>query len=276
MGCTAVFDTDRNQCSVDEDCVSPDGTELMCSNGVCQEADRLGCLGSFTPSDDDVLEVNFRLRSLFTLEPITGTVRVCPSVDADCSNPTIDSTPVPLDGVTLSVPRVLALANFYLEVTPDDTVFLPLLISFDQLWLKSREFRTSQPVLFDGDGAIWVDLVERETFRSLVEGLDGTVVDTDGQIFTNAVTCRGDTLVGARFMLSRLGPMTFAWFLENGLPSNTAGRLTDPGLAGFINAPPGQVEMFVTDEQRASVVGSFTMIIRAGWVSRWDFLPSES
>lgn len=188
--------------------------------------------------------------------PLSGVqARACFRADVDCTNPVTQS----FSGDGMVAVTVYEGFDGYLEITSPGMI--PTLLFFPSAWSSELLLELEQlPVL----------LLPASALTGLAESARVRLDPTGGIVSMSSYDCEGPGAAGVRFAIDTPGvPFAFV----NNLPVAFRDVTADDGTVGFVNVPPGIVEIsaFADDDTQASVD---TVLVRTGWVTSGRVVPS--
>jgi hypothetical protein len=287
VACSLALKTSDEQCNVDGDCAArgPAFANTKCENRVCvanvdsgapdvvadaPPADPIwGCLGNVTipPPAKPKVKVTIPFVELVQKTPISDfKVRVCARLDVSCNNPVAPAAAPGPDGkVTFNVD-----ANFdgFAEVLPQTNDagtpnYVPSLVFFNPPPTDDRVYPTI--------------LLLTPTTLTTVAAAAGSSVDPKlGSIFYAALNCKGEPGEGVSVSPDRTETNTQGFYLIKGLPSLAASSTDSSGYGGIVNTPLSFVKVSATHFASKKLIGSTTVLSRAGTITYVYLLPSPN
>lgn len=209
-----------------------------------------------TVSPDRPLTYAMAVVNLVGNAPLSGVqARACFRADVDCANPVTQS----FSGDGMVAVTVYEGFDGYLEITSPGLI--PTLLFFPSAWSSELLLELEQlPVL----------LLPTAALTGLAESARVRLDPAGGIVSMSSYDCEGPGAAGVRFEIDTPGvPFAFV----NDLPVAFRDVTADDGTVGFVNVPPGIVEIsaFADDDTQASVD---TLLVRTGWVTSGRVVPS--
>lgn len=287
LACSLALKTSDEQCNVDGDCAARGSAfaNTRCDNHVCvpyadsgnpdvvvdaPPADPIwGCLGSvvFPPPAKPKVKVTIPFVELVQKTPISDIkVRVCARLDVSCNNPVAPPTSPGPDGkVSFDVD-----ANFdgFAEVLPQTNDagtpnYVPSLVFFNPPPTDDHVYPTI--------------LLLTPTTLTTVAAAAGTSIDPKlGNIFYAALNCKGEPGEGVSVSPDRTESTTQGFYLIKGLPSTAASATDGSGYGGIANTPLSFVKVSATHFASKKLIGSTTVLSRAGTITYVYLVPSPN
>lgn len=290
VACSLYVDTDRNQCSRDEECHGRGGLpgSAVCVLGACSEApvsadsgvvDALpedpvwGCLGKAPPlaASEPAAPVDYRVGFINVVsrgELSELGLKACASSDRDCKAPLAGSeTKTGTDGI--ATVRVHSGFRGFLEIgtSPDIEDLVPSLLYVQPVPDKAR------PEGYPTD--IW-GLVTKSSFAFIAASADKEVKKGYGHVFFHASDCSGKPASGVTVRAEPIAADTFIYYLDAaGSPGLTQTSTEDLGIGGYLNLPPGTTTLTYTRFDGARI-GSDEVIVREDQITYVRPFPSPS
>lgn len=281
-GCSLTLDPVERRCVDASDC--PDhATPLVCEQGFCiaaeggassgpsdstadLPADPWACLDQPLPpetrGEDGVTVYSGRVVDTITQRPPPDlNLRVCDALDPACAQPLFTDIPTDETGrYEIAFPRGFV---GYVEVTSSTTV--------DQLvWVVPDEIKNQ----------IWsqvpVELITPDIRDSLFD-VAGIEQDASaGLIQLVAVDCHGDSAAGVAYSIQPQATGTLGYYLYSLLPAFDEQVTSPGGFGGFVNVPPGLVNVRSTVEALGRQTADQRLLVREGWISAALMTPLQA
>lgn len=200
--------------------------------------------------------------------PVSGLhARVCDKLDVGCLSPreaniqdkgglvefTVPTGPRGFDGYLEVSPTLAACydrkvfgdaaaAGLICQLAPDcdpaaptDACNVP--IYFPVLWFFNP------PVVADVETPIPLQLYPSASLPLVLNAAGGTIAPGTGSVFMTVVDCDGKPASGVSLQIAEHGDVADALYFDSGVLSNTATETDASGIGGFIQIPPGFVEI---------------------------------
>ena len=109
-----------------------------------------------------------------------------------------------------------------------------------------------------------VAMISTDSLAALAGLLQVPLDPMSGMIAIRAFDCQGVTAPGVSLQKPGAG---VPWFFADGLPTVSVDRTGDDGFGGFVNVPPGLVQVDAQSPTGASISGPNSFVVRPGWFS---------
>ena len=262
--CSLVVDSDRVQCTTDEDCEGRGEAFAgsTCVDSVCVEEARWACLDepAQPPLTTGMFQAPFIVQHLVTQQPLAGVhARLCRRIDVTCAAPLGADLVTDASGqVTFSVPGGF---DGY--------------VAFDGPDIIHGLFFFNPPVATDLPQAM-ISIGSTEVI-ALLALQAGAVQEPDrGVVLLGARDCTGAPAAGVTFMVSGSDPQAVPFYSEQGLPSGTAQQTDVAGYGGLLNAAAGSVTFTASDVETGRRLGSVTLLAQENAITYGSISPDGS
>lgn len=265
--CSLAFDLNREQCTTTADCTAAGFDGATCSDGVCVvgaggggtggaggsvPADpKWDCIQAFTPPTIGSM-ITYRYRfEMATGAPGTPpanlVLKLCSNFDAACSSP-IAGFPAPDSTGTVEFQAAPTFTGYIEATSPDimDTV----------VFLQA-------PVI-DPPAEKLIRVIGQSDFLALVNLAGETWDMTRGVAIVLTNNCEDQRSPGVRIESTDIDGQTVPFYFKGSLPKTDAIETDAQGAAGYLNLPPGVINV---DSYRVSTdqfIGSTSFQSRAG------------
>lgn len=292
LACTAILDTDIEQCRVDADCAARGFADRVCRDNVCQapvaQTDaggdanvdagitdpRWACLGKVKwESQINAERIRWRRRYVRFIgeQPLVGlTVRACDRLDLPCSAP-LDTKITDANGyVDLDVPRWF---GGFLDL-PSATSYPEMLPSIESITPPPSEASPENQELPIFSSAHMVSVSELNILLAQIkQELDPNL----GHVLGIALDCQGNAASGVEIRPDVRDSKTQTYYTDTtGTPSVTAQTSSQRGELGFVNSATGPVtiQTRVILNDVAIPMGRYTTFVRKGFISFVTMSPT--
>lgn len=261
MGCSLIVDSDRHQCTTDNDCKlkGTPFTGMVCQESICREPSDWSCLGSvvWPAAQNNLVTATLYLKDLVTDEPVAGvSARICRKLDTTCNQPI--TAGLTSDAAGALVVQVQAGFDGYVELSPSQ---------------KLRGSYYFYPPLTSDRKVPYVPLLPLSSLSSLA-GLGGTQLLADrGHVFLGTYNCLSQPAAGVRLRSNDFDASTTPFYLIKRIPSMTATSTDSDGRGGVLNLRPGSVSLR-GELASGESIGTVSVYVRPGEVTYTTLLPA--
>lgn len=286
--CNVVLDTDVEQCLVDADCDARGGAFAgrVCQDRVCRpralddggadagpEDPVLGCVGRVSwPIERSDARVRFRQRftSLLGAKPVEGAeVLACSTLDPTCATPVATTTTDARGDAILDLPVGFRGYLHFPKAPPSLPDLLP------HLYAVLPPPAVDMPITPDVPMSDVWQLVTANELNLLLAQIGSSVDPEFGHIVAQTIDCRGVPLAGVTARANVSGPKTVEYYFTAGdLPSDKATETSASGVFGFINVPPGPLQIDTQLVGQGRRHGNLGVLVKKGWVTLVPFYPT--
>ena len=261
-GCTSLVQSDRVQCSTNDDCTRRGGefTNSICVAQLCETPGPWSCLGHVvwpTPGPGTVT-ATLTTTDLITSRPVPGVpARVCRKLDTACADPVLTDLVSDAAGrLVIVVPQGF---DGYVELSATGAMrgsyfFYPPLTS-------DREI-PAVPIL---------QATELATFASLA---GANLMAERGHLMVGARSCVGLPVEGVSFSSLEGDASTAPFYMILGIPSSKQPATDTSGWGGLLNLPPGSVTLTGRLAATGQSVGTLSVFARAGELTYTALVPA--
>jgi hypothetical protein len=261
LGCSAIVQPDRVQCSTTLDCTSR-GDEFrnsICLNQVCQAPGPWSCLGSVTWPTGTAPEVTVSLNliDLTNKQPVAAvSARLCNKLDSTCATPLVSGVTSDSAGrVAMRAPQGF---DGYVELTGAG--------------IMRGSFFVYPPLTVDRDVAALPVL--RMEALSVFAGMAGGALMADrGHIIVRAYNCLGQPADGVKFSSADADAQSAAFYMIKGVPLISHTETDSSGSGGLLNLRAGSVTLTGQTTSGASL-GTLAVLTRAGELTYTSMVPT--
>lgn len=286
VACSIYVDTDRDQCTRDEECRGRAGlsANAVCSNRTCTEPQPAldsgavdappedpvwGCLGKVPPypESDPTAPVSFQLGfiDVVSRRELAGLgVKACASTDRDCAAPLVGSeAQTGADGIA-NVAVHSGFRGFLRIDTSQAGDLVPSLLYVQPVPDKAR------PEGYPTE--VW-GLVSKSSVVFIASSAGKEVKPGLGHIFFHASDCSGKPAAGVVVSVSPITASTFVYYLDSGgSPGLTQQSTAALGIGGYLNLASGTVTLTYRREDGV-FIGSEEVIVRGDEITYVRPLP---
>ena len=269
-GCSSWVQSDRVQCSTNEDCTRRGGdfANSICTNQLCDSPDSSASSDSSGPWSclDDVVwpaatsanvNVVVNLVDLITSEPVPGlTGRVCYKLDTTCDSPL--RTDLVSDAAGRMSFTISSGFDGYLESTSSG--IMPFLYFFYPPVTTDRDV-PNVPIL-QSSGL--------STFASLA---GAELMPDRGHLLARAYNCLGQTAEGVRLSSPEGDASTVAFYMIKGIPSTKQSETDSSGDGGLLNLRPGTATLTGTLDN-GDTIDPLSAMTRVGRITYTSLVPA--
>jgi hypothetical protein len=252
VGCSAVVDSGRVQCSSDSDCTQRGAAfeNTMCVENICEAVDAWSCAkhSTLVAKSTKPVSIDFTLFDAVSQKPAAGLdAALCGKLDLECSAPMSTTKTDDMGMVKVDVPPLF---DGYVQISADGydstMIFLPPAtesISLGQFPLTTMVATT---------------VLGSQLGKPLLPGT--------GRVLTTITGCDMQTAGGVALSGENMGDDAAGFYSISGFPSFSATTTDSSGFAGFVNVAPGSITLNaqLEDGQR---VGKVAIFVRSGYVS---------
>lgn len=290
--CQLIVTTDVVQCRSEQECLNrgPAFAGSVCVNSVCVTkpqpeagADvvdaapvdpKWGCVGNVVwPPPSATENVTYRQR----LTRINGTTvlpgvsaKVCEQLDLNCTAPLQQVVSDEKGDVVVTVPKGFR-GNLQF-LTPPSSFPLMYPAIAPMMPPPYTDADLAKENLSNRDTR---QLASSDEVNVILGAIKATQDPELGNILILATDCSGEGSAGITLQPSVRGPSTIAYYMDaNATPSITQQETSVTGLAGFVNMPPGSVNIDLFVPSIAKKVGSIVVIVRKGTNTLINLGPS--
>jgi len=252
VGCSAVVDAGRVQCSVDADCTKR-GAEFAnatCVASVCQALNPWSCAehAPIATTSKAPVSVELTVMDAIAQTPLVGTsASLCKKLDFECTSP-----------VARAMSDVAGTVHF--DITPMFDGFVEL---------KTEGYDSAMMFLPPTVESVHLGVLPLTTVESiglLGASLGKTLMPGMGRVLTTAIGCDKQPAGGVTVSVEGdMGDEVVQFYAVGGVPTFAANATDESGFGGFFNMKPGQVTLSGTLEDG-------TPVGRAGFFTRPDFV----
>lgn len=260
-GCSVAVDSNRQQCTTDNDC-SRRGAQFVgsvCAESICSEPSTWSCLGSVvwpTPQTSTVTATLY-LKDLVTDEPVAGvSAKVCRKLDTACEQPV--TTGLVSDASGALVIQAQAGFDGYVEISPNN---------------KLRGSYYFYPPLASDRKVTYVPLLSMAALTAWASSVGTQLMADRSHVFIGAYNCLSQPATGVRFRSNDSDVSTVPFYLIKRVPSMTATATDSDGRGGMLNLRPGSITLrgeLPTGES----IGTVSVVLRQGEVTYTSLLPA--
>jgi hypothetical protein len=261
VGCSVLVEPGREQCSSDGDCQARGGafSGAVCRASICQPDPVWSCLGSvmWPAQQPHKVTVTMTVRDLVTEMGIPEvSARLCRKLDPSCADPVDSDLRSDQDGTIVAA--VDAGFDGYIEVAAAD--YMTGLYFF-------------YPPVQDARRLTVLPLLRPAVLAQLASVSGQKVVPERGHVLLAAYDCQGQTAAGVRLSIDGGDDQTSGFYVVRKLPSTVATGTDGSGQGGFINLPPGTVN--VSGELSADrPIAYLSVFVRPGQITFTSLVPS--
>jgi hypothetical protein len=195
------------------------------------------------------------VRSLFGAPIVNLAVRICLPADPNCATPTGEVRGLTSEGFLVA--QVPMAFNGFFELQMDGHV--------------PTVFHMRKPIVRDLVDGLPLEPIPTAGVTQLAGLLNVELVPEFGIVAVTVVDCQGARAPGAG-LANTLGGRLF--YFVNGLPNVTASATDIQGLGGFANVPPRLIEVSATVAADGRLIGSRSVLPRAGWLTIVQVRPA--
>lgn len=285
--CTRLVDSDRVQCSVDQDCAKRGGAFAgsVCVNHFCsppqvteppvtetpdaqapvaqtpdaEESGPWSCLGHvvWPTSGSGTAKVTMELSDIISSEPVPGVgIQVCHKLDSTCASPLHSNLVSDSSGrVTFSVPM-----GFTGYAASTSGGIMPFIYFFNPPVTSDREV-PSVPML---------KTTALATFATLA---GGTIMPDRGHVMARVYNCLGQTAEGIRLSSPESDSATTPFSMIKGAPSTKLSATDGSGNAGLLNLPVGTVTL-TGKLENGETMGTVSVVTMVGRMTYLALVPA--
>lgn len=253
VGCSAVVDSGRVQCSTDTDCTKRGAAfeNTVCVESLCQAVDAWSCAkhATLVAKSTKPVSIDFTLFDAVSSKPASGVdAALCGKLDLECSSP---MSTIKSDDMGAVQFNVAPLFDGYVQLTADGydptIIFLPPALEATSLGQFPLTTMIATTVLGSQLG------------KPLLPGT--------GRVLTTITGCDMQTAGGISLSGENMGDDAAGFYSISGFPSFSATSTDSSGFAGFVNVAPGSVTLNAALEDGGERVGKVAIFVRAGYVS---------
>jgi hypothetical protein len=259
--CSVLVEPDREQCSTNGDCRARGATfsGAVCLMSVCRPDPAWSCLGAVTwpVPEPHKVTLSMTVRDLVTEAAAPDvSARLCHKLDVDCKDPVASDLRSDQDGVITA--EVDAGFDGYVEVAAPG--YMPGLYFF-------------YPPVQEGRMLTGLPLIRPAVLTGLAVASGQQVVPERGHVLLAAYNCQGQNAAGVRLTTEQGDNQTSGFYVVDKLPSITATATDSSGQGGFIDLPPGTVNVSgaLSDDRQ---VAYLSVLVRAGQITFTSLVPS--
>lgn len=235
-----------------------------CRSAKCNPAcNNLSCAGSVVWPDPPQATYSMKLYAVdyATRKNVSNVqVKVCPSGDVACANPTAMGTTDATGAVTLDVPVGKSGINGYLELSSSSSVTSLHFVS-----------HTNNVYYWNG-GVLSAYIVSKTLFAQLAGAVGATVDPARGHLGFLTEDCGGRLVAGVSVNASTADAQSIQVYSLNGVPSKSATQTDSSSFGYIINVPTGPAVL--TSRSGATQLGSQNVLFRAGALTTVNTVPT--
>jgi hypothetical protein len=258
LGCSVLVDSERVQCSSDDDCSKRGGefANSMCVSNLCMPIDPWSCADHaplVAPSQTKV-SIDFTMFDAVEMSPVSGArASLCGKLDLECKMPQATVTSDELGAILFEVPPLF---DGYALITGEDKrggdydptmMFLPPTLESQSL------------------GAF--PLTSQLATAGLAASLGTPIEPGTGRVLTTIVGCDRQTASGVSLAGENMGESAVRFYAVDGFPTFSATATDVSGFAGFVNVAPGSITLNAALEEDQHRVGRVALFVRPGHIS---------
>lgn len=300
--CSVVLDADTPQCSSNHDCVIRGAAfeETTCVDSRCVKSPPVGTLSAVDAGSPEALldpanpwrcagHVNWAVEpndaivdhkiflNFVDERAVAGlTVELCGRADVECASP-LATVQTDATGVA-DIPITKGFAGYLQMKTPP--ALLPGLMPVIAPYVLPPGL---DPTILAppcagcvpaGPTTSTMFVVTKSSAAALAAAVSTTLDPSRGLVFAVMGDCDNRIAAGVQFELEQADEKSARYYFEDGLPSAAPTETNDKGGAGFINVPPGIVTAKSRIAKTGQVIGSRSVLVRAGALTIFFFPPT--
>ncbi|HET8932832.1 MAG TPA: hypothetical protein VFN67_05310 [Polyangiales bacterium] len=251
----------QTQCETDDECTSrgPEFIGGRCQDKLCQPNPRFRCEPPPPASDTDTRELILRVIDALQQSPLNNVpILACNKLDLTCMTPMAQAS-TGMDGKAhLMVPATFA---GYMQSTERSD------------YVNAMYF---MPALLPENGELSnFPLIPSAAFSGLGLALGAQTDRERGHAMLIVEDCKGAALAGITFTSPQADAKTTAFYVRDQIPTTSAKDTPPEGDGGYVNLPPGVVEITASDVKTGLVINTVTVLIRAGTVTTAYIRPAS-
>ncbi len=248
-GCSLLIDSDRVQCTVNQDCTNLGLTTAVCQESVCVEPviedTQFDCRNMPFPEPSNTM-VGFSMNviKLVGQTPYQGlTVKACPQFDINCDSPTAQATSNAAGAFTIQLPEGFR-GHLFAPPPASDPMLAPRIIQI-----------FPPPSVGGNTGAgSFIFVAPLTTIDGIAQQVGGGLVAGAGHLFIAANDCEGKPLSGVTVTSLLQNESTEIFYIGANGQFDLSLTGTGPiGQAAIINVPKGVVTVRGIHESKGKI-----------------------
>jgi hypothetical protein len=252
LGCSAVVDAERVQCSTDSDCTKR-GTKFKntrCVENLCEAIDVWSCAKHSTQVAKSAkpVSIDFTLFDAVSQAAVAGAdAALCGRLDLECSSP---MSTIQTDAEGTVHFDVAPLFDGYVQLTGDgyDPTMLFVPPTLESLSLGQFPLTTM----------VATSVLGNQLGMPLMPGT--------GRVLTTITGCDKKPSAGVTLSGENMGDEAKGFYAIGGFPTFSATATDSSGFAGYVNVAPGSITLNAELEDGRRV-GRVAIFVRADYVS---------
>lgn len=253
--------TPETQCETDDECTTrgPEYVGGRCNNKQCQPNPLWRCEPPPPASDSDQRELILRVIDALQQSPLNNVpILACNKLDLMCMTPMAKAS-TGMDGKAhLMVPATFA---GYMQST-ERTDYVSALYFMPALLPENGELSN-------------FPLIPSTAFTGLGLALGAQIDRERGHAMLIVEDCKGAALAGITFTSPQADMKTTPFYVRDQIPTTSAKDTPPEGDGGYVNLPPGVVEITASDVKTGLVINTVTVLIRPGMVTTAYIRPAS-
>jgi hypothetical protein len=252
VGCSAIVDAGRFQCSSNADCTKRGSAfaNTTCVDNFCKATDPWSCAkhATLVAKSSKPVSIDFTLFDAVSQQAVAGAdAELCGKLDLECSAPMSKIQTDAEGAVHFDVPPLF---DGYVQLSADgyDPTMLFLPPSVQSIALGEFPLTTM----------VATSVLGNQLGKPLLPGT--------GRVLTTITGCDMQTTEGVSLTGENMGDDAAGFYAVGGFPSFSAVSTDSSGFAGFVNVAPGSITLNAQLESGRHV-GRVALFVRPGYVS---------
>jgi hypothetical protein len=300
--CSLVLDANAPQCSTTDDCVARGApfASTTCVDSRCVSAPPITALSdadAAAPAAQEDLSDPWRCAGHVTWpeqapDPLVDTetfanfangqaiaglsVDVCRRPDVECVSPLATVVTNAMGEASLPITNGFA---GYLQLKTPPASFPGLMPTILPYIYPAGVDRSMKNQLCGGCVPVTIAttsvlVASKSNVAALVAVASATLEPSRGLILAYVGDCDNQIAKGVQLEVEQADERSSRYYFQDGLPNTAAKETTEGGLAGFVNVPPGVVSITSKLASTGQVIGTRTVLVRAGTLTVFFFPPT--